>query len=108
MVTVKGVCNKVIELDTKIQPFWHLIDKSLPDILKGRSGRTDQLLLKFQSGQLVENERWELIDALTDKYRDTTDIGIKMAALLLIERLKLEGTPQTTQSENPCSTPSRP
>jgi len=88
MDVFEQACRDVTELKVKIEPFWKIIDQALPDMLKGKQGCIDQLLLKFQAGQIDENERWELIDALTDKYRDTVDIGTKMAYIMLIARLK--------------------
>lgn len=87
---VKDVCTKVAMLETKIEPFWRMIDEQLPLILKGKEGRIDILLTKYNKNPgLTDSERWELIDLLTDKFNDTHDIGTKIAVSLLVNRLKV-------------------
>ena len=84
------MCDKVISLETKITPFWNWIDKELPNIIKGKSGRADTLLVKYMKNPgLTDDERWELVDLLKDKFNESGDKGEKLALSLFI--LKLEG-----------------
>ena len=86
---MKNVCDRVTALETKITPFWNWIDKELPMLIKGKNGRTDTLLTKYSSKKdLTEDEHWELVDLLIDRYKETDDAAIKLACSLLIERLK--------------------
>jgi len=89
-VRFSKMCDKVISLETKITPFWNWIDKELPNIIKGRSGRADTLLVKYMKNPgLTDDERWELVDLIKDKFNESGDKGEKLALSLFI--LKLEG-----------------
>jgi hypothetical protein len=80
--------ERLTSLETKITPFWNWIDKELPNMIKGKSGRMDVLLTKYlHNPGLTEDEKWELVDLLKDKYNESGDIGTKLAVSLFILRL---------------------
>jgi hypothetical protein len=80
--------ERLTSLETKIMPFWNWIDKELPNMIKGKSGRVDVLLTKYlHNPGLTEDEKWELVDLLKDKYNESKDIGEKLAISLFINRL---------------------
>lgn len=85
----KEMCDKVISLETKITPFWNWIDRELPNMIKGKSGRVDVLLTKYMGNpSLTGDEKWELIDLLKDKYNESTDMGKRLAISLFISKLE--------------------
>ena len=80
--------ERLTSLETKITPFWNWIDKELPNMIKGKSGRMDVLLTKYlHNPGLTEDEKWELVDLLKDRYNESGDIGTKLAVSLFILRL---------------------
>ena len=85
---LSNIKERVTSLETKITPFWNWIDKELPNMIKGKSGRMDTLLTKYlHNPGLPDDERWELIDLLKDKYNESKDVGERLAVSLFIGRL---------------------
>jgi hypothetical protein len=82
------VKERITSLETKITPFWNWIDKELPNMIKGKSGRADILLTKYlHNPGLTDDEKWELVDLLKDKYCESKDTGERLALSLFILRL---------------------
>ena len=85
---ISKIKERLTSLETKITPFWNWIDKELPNMIKGKSGRADVLLTKYlHNPGLSDDEKWELVDLLKDKYCESKDIGEKLAISLFILRL---------------------
>jgi len=78
------VRQKLSQLETKVEPFWQFVMKSVPDILmQGKSNpepltRRDELLIRFRDGIILPHEKDELLRILktereqATRERDTT------------------------------------
>ena len=87
------VKNRVAQLETKIEPFWEFVTKSIPDMLIQTKGnpepitRRDELLLKYRNGIILPHERDELLAILErerEQARRESNTALLVALGLLI------------------------
>lgn len=85
---LQALSDRLTRVETKMEPFWSMIETQLPMMIKGKSGRRDVLLVKMAHKALSVPETWELIDLLYDDINAEVDIGKKLATMLVITSLK--------------------
>ena len=71
---IEGLKSRVTALETKMEPFWMFVTKSLPDLIKGSAPGKDELLEKFKlnNGKLSHEEKMKLRNILTDELNAPT------------------------------------
>lgn len=90
------VKQKISQLETKIEPFWEFVTKSIPEMLIKTSGnpepftRRDELLLKYRDGAILPHEIDELLKYLEverEQAKAQRDTALMIALGLLIVAL---------------------
>jgi len=92
LVIYFGMISKIKErltaLETKIEPFWEMVQKELPKILHSpHTPELDVLLEKMANGNINKIEAEDLKIRLRSEIGDV-DAGKKLATVLLLTRLE--------------------
>ena len=106
------VRQKLSQLETKVEPFWQFVMKSVPDILmQGKSNpepltRQDELLIRFRDGIILPHEKDELLRILktereqATRERDTTLLILLGLLIVVLASRKLGTTTKRKRTEN--------
>jgi hypothetical protein len=84
---IKDITNRLVALETKVSPFWKIVETELPKIIHSpHTPEIDVLLDKMAEGKLDKEEAFDLRCRLKAEMA-VPDTGKKIAILLLLARL---------------------
>jgi hypothetical protein len=84
---IGDIKNRLVKLETQMQPFWSIIEKELPKIIHSpHTPEIDILLDKMVEGKLTIEDAKDLRCRLKMEM-EIPDIGKKLAIVLIIARL---------------------